>query len=115
MAEIGRNTGVLDGLGSRRSLALVFRDHLRGWAVTFEDASYDRGRPVWKGRIERRPVSIAYCANEAEVISAAPNALTIYACLIYDKDQPVMAITACCAGPSRQRRKRWSLPCEGRA
>jgi FAD/FMN-containing dehydrogenase len=30
---------------------------------------------------------------------AAPDALTVYACLIYDKDQPVVAIAACYAGP----------------
>jgi FAD/FMN-containing dehydrogenase len=29
----------------------------------------------------------------------APDALTVHACLIYDKDQPVVAIAACYAGP----------------
>ena len=34
-----------------------------------------------------------------EFTAAAPDALTVYACLIYDKDQPVVAIAACFAGP----------------
>ena len=34
-----------------------------------------------------------------EFTPTAPEALTVYACLIYDKDQPVVAIAACYAGP----------------
>jgi Berberine and berberine like len=34
-----------------------------------------------------------------EFAPTAPDALTVYACLIYDKDHPVVAIAACYAGP----------------
>ena len=52
------------------SAVAVFRDQLRGWLVTPEDASYDTARRVWNGRVDRRPALIAYCANQADVVSA---------------------------------------------
>lgn len=52
------------------SAVAAFRDQLRGWLVTPEDAGYDTARRVWNGRIDRRPALIAYCANEADVVSA---------------------------------------------
>ena len=52
------------------SAVAAFRDQLRGWLVTPEDASYDSARRVWNGRIDRRPALIAYCANQADVASA---------------------------------------------
>jgi FAD/FMN-containing dehydrogenase len=38
--------------------------------VAPEDAGYDTARRVRNGRIDRRPALIAYCANEADVVSA---------------------------------------------
>jgi FAD/FMN-containing dehydrogenase len=48
----------------------AFRDQLRGWLVTPDDADYDTARRVWNGRIDRRPALIAFCANETDVVSA---------------------------------------------
>lgn len=53
---------------------------------------------------------ILYAYNDArqvlsefrEFTPTTPDALTGYACLIYDKDQPVVAIAACYAGPLGQ-------------
>jgi FAD/FMN-containing dehydrogenase len=47
-----------------------FRNQLHGWLVTPEDTGYDKARRVWNGRIDRRPVLIAYCANQPDVVSA---------------------------------------------
>jgi FAD/FMN-containing dehydrogenase len=52
------------------SAVAAFRDQLRGWLVTPEDAGYDSARRVWNGRIDHRPALIAYCANQADVVSA---------------------------------------------
>jgi FAD/FMN-containing dehydrogenase len=52
------------------SAVTAFRNQLRGWLVTPEDASYDSARRVWNGRIDRRPALIAFCANRADVVSA---------------------------------------------
>jgi len=52
------------------SAVAAFRHQLHGWLVTPEDAGYDTARRVWNGRIDRRPTLIAYCANEADVVSA---------------------------------------------
>lgn len=48
----------------------AFRHQLHGWLVTPDDAGYDEARRVWNGRIDRSPVLIAYCANQADVASA---------------------------------------------
>ena len=52
------------------SAVKAFRDQMRGWLVSPEDDGYDSARRVWNGRIDRRPALIAYCANEADVVSA---------------------------------------------
>jgi FAD/FMN-containing dehydrogenase len=42
---------------------------LRGPLIGRGDARYDDARRIWNGRIDRRPLLIAQCANAADIIA----------------------------------------------
>ena len=44
--------------------------HLRGEVICPGDASYERARRVWNGRINRYPALIVYCADPEDVLTA---------------------------------------------
>jgi len=52
-----------------RAVSLL-RERLHGRLISPEDADYNTVRRVWNGRIDRRPASVVFCANEADVVAA---------------------------------------------
>jgi hypothetical protein len=54
----------------RHVVVAAFREQLRGRLESPPDASYEKARSVWNGRIDRRPSLIAFCANDNDVVAA---------------------------------------------
>jgi FAD/FMN-containing dehydrogenase len=46
------------------------RSGLRGEVIGVDDAAYDESRRVWNGAIDRRPLAVAMCLDEADVQAA---------------------------------------------
>jgi hypothetical protein len=46
------------------------RSSLHGEVVEAGDATYDQARKVWNAAIDRRPLAVAYCADDADVQTA---------------------------------------------
>jgi FAD/FMN-containing dehydrogenase len=51
-------------------LVSELRKALRGRVVSREDADYDAARALYNGMIDKRPLAIARCADEADVMAA---------------------------------------------
>ena len=54
---------------SSTSAIVALGDLLRGPFISQEDGGYDRARRIWNGRIDRRPLAIAQCADVADVVA----------------------------------------------
>ncbi len=54
---------------SSLSAILALGDLLHGPFISQTDGRYDRARRIWNGRIDRRPLAIAQCADVADVIA----------------------------------------------
>src|SRR5262249_39576193 len=48
----------------------LLRERLHGRLISPGDADYNTARKVWNGRIDRRPALVAFCANQADVVTA---------------------------------------------
>ena len=46
------------------------RSRLRGEVIGADDPTYDESRRVWNAAIDRRPLAVARCADEADVQAA---------------------------------------------
>src|ERR1700750_2162865 len=46
------------------------RSSLRGEVVSATDEGYDEARRVWNAAVDRRPLAVARCADEADVQAA---------------------------------------------
>ena len=52
------------------SQSATLRSRMRGDVVDAADAAYDESRKVWNGNIDRRPLAVARCLDEADVQAA---------------------------------------------
>src|SRR5262249_33179970 len=48
----------------------LLRERLHGRLISPGDADYNTARKVWNGRIDRHPALVAFCANEADVVTS---------------------------------------------